>query len=157
NRNAYLKLLDGLVYGEDPKQGFVEDWVFYHPDLKIELPVPESWAHQNSPQQFQMAPKEGKALMTLSLAGGSSLQEASSSVLKQFGLELVDAQEINVNGLNAIRLEAGQQQEDMIIKTLSYVIQHGDYFYNLMGISSTNDFKTFEPVFLGSMNNFREL
>ncbi|HLU89537.1 MAG TPA: hypothetical protein VKZ51_06850, partial [Cyclobacteriaceae bacterium] len=103
------------------------------------------------------APKEGNALMTLSFAGGSTLQEASSNVLKQYGLELVDAQEIKVNGLNAIRLEAGQQQEEMIIKTLSYVIQQGDNFYNLMGISATGDFKSFEPTFLGSMNNFRTL
>ena len=157
NRNTYLKLLDGLVYGEDPKQGFVEEGVFYHPELKFSFTVPEGWAYQNSPVQFQMAPKEGNALMTLSFAGGSTLQEASSNVLKQYGLELVDAQEIKVNGLNAIRLEAGQQQEEMIIKTLSYVIQQGDNFYNLMGISATGDFKSFEPTFLGSMNNFRTL
>lgn len=157
NRENYLKMLDGLVYGEDPKQGFVEDQVFYHPDLKFELPVPNDWAYQNSPQQFQMAPKVGKALMFLSLAAGSSLQEATSTVLKQYSLELIDAQEIKVNGLNAIRMEAGQQQEDMIIKTLSYIIQHGDYFFNVMGITNTNDFGMYEPVFTETMKNFREL
>jgi predicted Zn-dependent protease len=157
NRENYLKMLDGLVYGEDPKQGFVEDQVFYHPDLKFELPVPNDWAYQNSPQQFQMAPKGGKALMFLSLAAGSSLQEATSTVLKQYSLELIDAQEIKVNGLNAIRMEAGQQQEDMIIKTLSYIIEHGDYFFNVMGITNTNDFGMYEPVFTETMKNFREL
>src|SRR5690606_39031709 len=157
NRNSYLKMLDGLVYGEDPKQGFVEEQVFYHPDLKFQLPVPQNWAYQNSPQQFQMAPKDGKALMTLSLAAGSSLQEASSSVLKNYGLELIVAEEITVNGLNAIRMEAGQQQEESIIKTLSYVIQHGEHFYNVMGIANNSDFNDFVPVFTESMKSFREL
>jgi predicted Zn-dependent protease len=157
NRDAYLKMLDGLVYGEDPKQGFVEDQVFYHPDLKFRLAVPNNWAYQNSPQQLQMAPKEGEALMTLTLAAGSSLQEASSTVLKRYNLELIDAQEISVNGLNAIKMEAGQQQEETIIKTLSYIIQHGDHFYNLMGIANTNNFKNYLSIFTGSMESFNIL
>lgn len=157
NRNSYLKMLDGLVYGDDPKQGFVEEQVFYHPELKFQLPVPQDWAYQNSPQQFQMAPKDGKALMTLSLAAGSSLQEASSSVLKSYGLELINAEETTVNGLNAMRMEAGQQQEQSIIKTLSYVIQHGEHFYNVMGIANNNDFNDFVPVFSESMKGFGEL
>ena len=157
NRDSYIKMLDGLVYGEDPKQGFVEEQIFYHPELKFQLPIPQDWAYQNSPQQFQMAPKDGKALMTLSLAAGSSLQEASSSVLKNYGLELINAEEITVNGLNAMRVEAGQQQEESIIKTLSYVIQHGEHFYNVMGIANNNDFNDFVPVFSESMKSFREL
>ncbi len=157
NRNAYLKMLDGLVYGEDPKQGFVEQGIFYHPELRFEFPIPTGWSYQNSPQQFQMAQKEGKAMMTLTLVEGTSLQEASSSVLKQYVLELIHAEEITVNGLKAIRMEAGQQQQESIIKTLSYVIQHGGNFYNLMGITHSGSFEGFEPTFLGSMDGFKEL
>src|SRR5690606_28562079 len=119
--------------------------------------IPAAWSYQNSPQQFQMAEKEGNAMMTLTLVEGTSLQEASSSVLKQYVLELIDAEEITVNGLMAIRMEAGQQQQESIIKTLSYVIQHGGNFYNLMGITHTDGFNGFEPAFLGSMNSFKEL
>src|SRR5690606_18963567 len=91
NRDSYLKMLDGLVYGEDPRQGFLENQVFYHPELKFEFAVPANWSFQNTPQQVQMAEKEGKAMMTLSLVEGSSLQEAASTVLKQYVMELVDA------------------------------------------------------------------
>lgn len=28
NRNSYLKMIDGIMYGDDPKQGFVENSVF---------------------------------------------------------------------------------------------------------------------------------
>lgn len=157
SRDAYLKMLEGLVYGEDPRQGFVEGEMFYHPELKFQFPIPADWSYQNSPQQFQMAQKEGNAMMTLSLVQGNSLQEASSNVIKQFTLELVAAEEITVNGLKAIRMEAGQQQQETIIKTLSYVIQYGDRYYNLMGITHSNNFDLFEPTFLKSMNSFKEL
>lgn len=157
NRDSYLKMLDGLVYGEDPRQGFLENQVFYHPELKFEFAVPSNWSLQNTPQQVQMAEKAGKAMMTLSLVEGSSLQEAASTVLKQYVMELVEAEEITVNGLKAIRMEAGQQQQETIIKTLSYVIQYGKHYYNLMGITHSSNFNNFESTFLTSMKSFKEL
>ncbi len=157
NRDSYLKMLDGLVYGEDPRQGFLENQTFYHPELKFEFAVPANWSFQNTPQQVQMAQKEGEAMMTLTLVTGNSLQEASSSVLKRYVMELIDAEEITVNGLKAIRMEAGQQQQEAIIKTLSYVIEYGGYYYNLMGITHSTNYSSFEPVFLNSMKSFKEL
>ena len=65
NRNSYLKMIDGIMYGDDPKQGFVENSVFYHPDMKFLLPVPSQWKSVNSPAQFQMAPEDGKAMLSL--------------------------------------------------------------------------------------------
>ena len=39
NRNIYLRKIDGLVFGPDPRQGFVENSIFYHPALKFQFPV----------------------------------------------------------------------------------------------------------------------
>src|SRR5205085_91176 len=84
NRNTYLKRIEGLIYGEDPKQGFVENSVFYHPLLKLQFPIPQGWATMNSPTAFQMAPKDGKAMMMLTLAKGTNLQEAANGILQQY-------------------------------------------------------------------------
>ena len=73
NRNTYLKRIEGLIYGEDPKQGFVESSVFYHPVLKLQFPIPANWAYQNTPARVQMAPKDGRAMMMLTLAPGKSM------------------------------------------------------------------------------------
>src|SRR5690606_25912037 len=48
NREAYLKKIEGLVYGEDPREGFLENGVFYHPGLKFQFVVLSGWAYQNS-------------------------------------------------------------------------------------------------------------
>ena len=87
NRNSYLKRIEGIVYGEDPRQGFVESSIFYHPVLKFQFPIPSQWAYQNSPQQFQMAPKDGKAMMMLMGVQCKTLQEAASGVLQQYNLQ----------------------------------------------------------------------
>ncbi|MEO6584105.1 MAG: M48 family metalloprotease [Ferruginibacter sp.] len=163
NRNNYLKRIEGLIYGEDPKQGFLEKSIFYHPVLKFQFPVPQGWNYQNTPQRVQMAPKDGKALMFLTLAPGSSLQEAAQNALKGYGLQPIESREVTVNGLRAIAVVAdpapaqqGQQQAQPI-RTLSYFIQYGTSIYHIIGISALNDFNNYAPYFTNTMENFREL
>jgi hypothetical protein len=37
NADSYLQMINGIVYGEDPRQGYVDGYTFYHPDLKFKL------------------------------------------------------------------------------------------------------------------------
>ncbi len=164
NRNSYLKMIDGIVYGEDPKQGFVENSIFYHPELKFQFPVPNNWAHQNSPQQFQMAPKDGKAMMMLTLAPGASLTEAAQQTLKNYQLQAVDTKNVTVNGISGIAMVADQapqqqqqQQQSPAVRTLIYLLQYGGNIYSLIGVTSQPEFNTYFPVFTASMEAFKPL
>lgn len=49
NQNSYLQMIDGIIYGEDPKQGFVEGNTFYHPELKFRFNFPGGWKFENTP------------------------------------------------------------------------------------------------------------
>ncbi len=157
NRNAYLQLIDGLVYGEDPRQGFVEDQVFYHPVLKFQFPIPTSWSYQNSPQQVQMAPKDGRALMILNLLSSETLEEAATELVKRYNLELINHRLLKVNGLEAMAVEAGQQQENTVVRVLAYLIKYEGRIYNLLGAANSEDFDTFLDSFKNSMRNFKPL
>lgn len=160
NRNSYLKLIEGIIYGEDPKQGFVENNIFYHPVLKLQFQLPRDWIYQNSPQTFQMAPKNGKAMLMLAMAPGKSLQEAANNVIKQNNLTLLESKQVKVNGLNAIAMVADQKQEQAqqaTVRTLSYLIQHGNNIYHLLGVSASADFNNYSSLFTNSIQSFREL
>ena len=146
-----------MIYGEDPAQGFVDNNVFYHPVLKLQFPIPQNWAYNNSPTAFQMAPKDGKAIMMLTLAKGSSMQEAASEILKQYNLQAVETKQVNVNGLNALAMVADQKQEQQTLRTLSYIIQYNNNFYHLIGVSALADFNTYTESFSYTMQHFSQL
>lgn len=159
NRDSYLRMIDGIIYGEDPKQGFVENNVFYHPDLKFQFPVPSQWTVQNTPQQVQMGAKDGRALMMLTLAQGNSLEGAAQNVLKQYQLNLVESKKINVGGLPAVALIAdqAQQQQEQGVRTLVYLIQYGNNIYSMIGASSLADFNNYFQLFQNTMGGFSVL
>ncbi len=161
NRNSYLKMIDGLVYGKDPKQGFVENSQFYHPVLKFQFPIPSGWKSNNSPQAFQMGEPNGKALMTLSLAQGANLEEAASNTIKKYGLTVVQNDKTTVNGLQVIRVIAdqpeNQEQQAPALRTLSYFIADGKTIYHMIGITAANTFDTYDNLFASTMSGFKKL
>ncbi len=159
NRDSYLKMIDGIIYGEDPKQGFIEDNIFYHPVLKFQFPIPQQWSVQNTPEQVQMASKDGKAMMILTLAQGGSLDAAAEGILKNYQLTLVESKKDNVNGLPAIAMVADQtaQQQQQSLRTLTYLIEYGKNIYAMIGVSSLNDFNTYAQTFKASMEKFNIL
>ncbi|WP_276371980.1 M48 family metalloprotease [Chryseolinea sp. H1M3-3] len=158
NRESYLKMIDGIIYGEDPKQGFVENNIFYHPGLKFQFPIPQQWSIQNTPEQVQLASKDGKAMMLFTFAPGQSLEAAAEALLKNYQLTLVESQKNNVNGLPVIAMVADQtSQEQQSLRTLIYVIEHGKNIYAMIGVTSIPLFNSFAPTFKASMQNFNTL
>jgi predicted Zn-dependent protease len=160
NRNVYLRRLEGLVYGEDPKEGFRQNNVFYHPVLRFQFPIPQGWNYQNTPAAVQMAAPDGKALMMLRLAPGYSLQSATDSILLMYRMVAQDRRNITVNGLPAVYLIADQQPQDQsqpTLRTQSYIIQHNENIYHLIGVSTINDFNSYVNSFNYTMQGFRNL
>ncbi len=162
-RESYLNLLEGLVLGEDPRQGFVEANHFYHPELKFFFPIPAGWRHQNSPQQFQVASGDGKALMLLTIAQGATLQEASNKFLTDFKLEAISSKNETLNGLQAITVsfQQSQQQQDgssaISMKGKSTIIKYGDLMYNLAGVAAPADYNTYQGTFDNTLRKFKKL
>jgi len=157
-RDSYLRMIDGLMYGEDPKQGYVEDDYFYHPDLRFKFPVPRDWRTANSPQQFQMADKDGKAMMVL-MAGKGDLQNPFGEFNEQQKLQVISSQNVRVNGYNAVTQLAEQKNEQTgaVIRILSYAIQYGDLIYNIHGVAAAADFPNYQRTFEYTMTRFDEL
>ena len=52
NKEKFLKLLDGSLYGTSPEEGYVKDSVFYHPIFAIKFTINEDWQFKNDPDKL---------------------------------------------------------------------------------------------------------
>ncbi|RYC69171.1 MULTISPECIES: M48 family metalloprotease [Spirosoma] len=169
DRESYLRMIDGIIFGEDPKQGFVENNQFYHPELRFQFPVPADWNHQNSPEQFQMGPKDGQAAMILMLAKGGSLDEAAQNLVKELSLNVLENSRTTINGNPALFLvsqqqpqqQQGQPQQQQDPKTrlqiATWLIQYNNAVYALHGLSQAAAFGNRLPTFRQVAGGFRAL
>ena len=163
NENEYLKLIDGMIYGDDPRQGFVENNVFYQPEMRFKFPVPVGWQFENSPVQIKMASKDGKALMAFLVSDKKNPEEAAQKFVEQVKVNMVENKKLSVNGLPAVALVSQQTSENQqtgaqnTVMFLSYFIQYNGAVYNFHGAAASADFNNLVPVFQAIMEKFDKL
>src|SRR5690606_34997905 len=102
NGDSYLQMIDGMIYGEDPKQGYTMDNTFYHPELRFKFSYPLGWELTNAPTQVTVQPSDGRALMLFTLSNQKTLQSAVDTTMAMYGLQLQRSEKKTVNGLQAI-------------------------------------------------------
>ncbi len=156
-REVYLREIDGMVYGDDPLQGYVENDVFYHPVLRFQFPVPLRWKVNNRPKQVQMASEKDEAMILFVLTHDSSSREATRKFLSQTGGRAVSSESTLVNGLPAHRLITDVQGQKGTFRVLSYFIEKDGRVYLFHGITSMERFTNFRGIFENTMRQFREL
>lgn len=163
NQENYLQMIDGIVYGEDPRQGYVEGNTFYHPEMKFRFSFPAGWQLENQPTQVIMAPQDGNAMIVFTLASGQSLEAAAQSTIDQLGLTLQENKRTTVNGMPALATvckqvsqnqSTGQQQS---LQILSYYIDYNNTYFVFHGVSAEANFGNYFRTFEGTMTNFARL
>ncbi|HVY18822.1 MAG TPA: M48 family metalloprotease [Bauldia sp.] len=107
DRDRYLSGIDGMVFGDDPGQGFVRDRTFIHPGLAIGFTVPDGFVIDNTSDAVLATGVDGTALRfdAVGLATGTDLVEYLKSGWIN-GLDENSIQSFSVNGLQAASAEA---------------------------------------------------
>jgi len=77
----FMSAIEGLVLGEDPRQGFVEGNVYYHPDLRFRFPVPRGFKVINQPTQVVMVEGQNRAVLGFTSSGDRTALAAARKVL----------------------------------------------------------------------------
>ena len=71
NREQFLQNLDGILYGDDPKQGVIEGNKFLHPDLKLSFSVPNGFSMQNGARAVSISGSGGQGQFTTAAYNGN--------------------------------------------------------------------------------------
>jgi len=157
NTREYLRMIEGIVLGEDPRQGYTEGNTFYHPELRFRLTYPQGWQTQNSPAAFLMGEPNGQAILQLTLAQQSSAQAAAQALASQQGVQVQGQGAVTVNGNRAYRVEGAAQQQNGAVAFSATFIEYGGKVYQILGLTSTNAFGRYQNLFRSTADSFSRL
>jgi len=157
NRDVYLRHIDGLVYGDDPRQGYALDGMFYHPDMKFQFPVPADWKLNNTQSQVQMMNENKDGGMIFSIATAQSPKEAAAKFTQANGASVLASDSLTVGGFPAHRLVCDVRGQSGAIRVLSYFIQKDKSIFYFHGLSAPSVFDKHLNTFERTMRGFKEL
>ena len=160
NRSAYLRQIDGIIYGDDPRQGFVEGGSFHHPGLGFSFNFPQGWEVQNAPSQVTMAGDEGNAAVIFGAETSSEDIAAygRNKIAKIEGRQDVAEQTSTINGMSTFHQTCTvvQQDQDPIRARFAF-IRKGQLIYTFTAMSKAADFNRYDPSFRNVIGSFRSL
>lgn len=156
-RDDYLKMVNGIVYGEDPRQGYVEGNTFYHPTMRFTLPVPIGWQVSNMPSQVQMVSDKQDAVILLMLDNSASISQAASRFVEDANATVQSREQLTVNGLQAERVVARLISGQDELQAMSYFIAKGGTIYALHGLTGQNVFSQYSARFAKTFGGFKNL
>jgi predicted Zn-dependent protease len=100
-RDAYLTRLDGLVFGDDPRNGFFRDGWFHHPELTFRFALPRGWQGLNGDRSVQLMGPDQDVIMVLQLADASDPRAAAEQFAAQDGVRVQGTRSASIHGLDA--------------------------------------------------------
>jgi predicted Zn-dependent protease len=154
----YLHAVEELVLGEDPRQGFVQDNVFYHPDLGFRFPIPRGFKAVNQPSQVVMVEGQNRAVLGFTGTAESSAEAAAAKLLSQRGLRVVERGSTRINGFPAVgALAEAQTQNGQIVTLITYFIEYRGKVYQFIGYAPQQLFGSFQSAFLQTIRGFAEI
>jgi len=114
-RDAYLRALDGVIYGDSPENGFVRDRVFAHPGLGFRFEVPEGFRLLNGQRTVTAVGPQENTLIVFDAAPTQGAADPAAFIRNVWAPQapLAGLERIEINGLPAatarsqVRSQAG--------------------------------------------------
>ncbi len=158
-RDEYLLHLDGLVYGENPRQGYAERGFFFHPDLRFSFAYPSNWELVNTTAMVQMKPQSENAIINLTLQQtGSSPQAVFNQQVSENDLVFVSGGRRNINGHDAyVGVCDYDDDSDNVLRLMVCCIRKDANVYTFVGASELANFNSYSRHFNNTFYSFRHL
>jgi predicted Zn-dependent protease len=162
NRDQYWQRLNGLVFGDDPREGLVRGREFVHPDMRFRLAFPAGWKIENGKQQVTARPAETRdAMMSLELvpnAQGASLEAVAVNSMQKAGFTRLGGENTRLNGIPAyVGVYDGSTQNGQLLRVRAAHIRHEQRILLLAGIASQSTFPQTEGAFAEAIRSFAPL
>lgn len=149
NRDIFLTRINGLMYGDDPKQGMVEGRKFTHPDLKLNFEAPQGFYLVNGTRSVAISGQSGKGEFTGAAYSGDldSYVRTAFAGLTEQNQAKIDPGTISrttVNGIPAAyataRVNNGGSQVDVTVFAYEVAKDQAFHFLTMTQAGAANGF-----------------
>jgi len=156
HREEYLAKVNGMPFGEDPRQGFFQGDTFVHPALKFRIDLPAGWKKQNGAAAVVAVSPGEDALVQLRDTGKATPEEASKEFLGQQGVQAASG------GSSLVGLPPGSsyfraQTDQGALAGLASFVPHGGETFGILGLTQASKLGAQDATFRKTVSSFAEL
>jgi predicted Zn-dependent protease len=154
-RDRFLDRIDGLVYAENPREGYFRGQRFLHPDLEWELTFPSGWTGVNQRSAVgAIAPNE-RAQVVLSVAEGAAEPAAElRDFLRQEGVSGGAVREDGSGPVERARARFDVTTQDGTLSGEAAFLRYDGTTYRVLGYSTQSDWSNYASAVAATISSF---
>ncbi len=157
NRDRYLQRLEGLVYGNDPREGYFKGSQFFHPALRFRMTFPDGWTTSNGKQAVGAVSPQKDAGVELGLAKEAGAAAAAQVFLSQRGITGGFPASTSVGGLPAVSAAFAAATDNGTLRGTALFVEYGSAVYRLVGYATEARWPGYQPVAERTLGSFARL
>lgn len=144
---AFLRMLDGMVYDDDPAQGVIDGQVFRHPAMRFRFTAPTGYTIANASDAVTVAGTRGQA--QLAAAGRTAPADAVAQRFQAIGgrIDASQVRETTIAGrpaaITTVTATAGNQRVDATV--VATTLPSGTYTWTIVTPAGSG-IGPFEPL-----------
>jgi predicted Zn-dependent protease len=157
-RSEYLDQIDGIVYGENPREGYFKQNRFVHPDLVLDLTFPAGWTMVNQRTLVAaIAPEEAAALMMELVTDAAAPDVELREFLRQEGMNAGPVRQDGSGQVERARANFDATTEQGVISGEVAFVRYGGNVYRLLGYAGQASWSTHQSAIASAISSFRPL
>jgi len=153
-RDVFLRRIDGIVFGENPRAGYFAGQEFLHPDLKFRFRFPDGWKLQNGSDAVTGISAAEDAILELRLASGTDPMAALRAFGAQDGVASDQQQSTTINGLPAATAEWQAQTEQGVLRGRVAFIAWEGRTYRILGYTVLANYGGYRAAMVAAQGSF---
>jgi len=151
NRDTFLTRVDGLTYGDDPKQGVVDGRKFVHPGFRMSFQAPQGFYLVNGTRSVSISGQSGKGeLATAPYSGNldAYVRAVFAGLSDKQRIAPDEVRTTTVNGIPAAygvtRAQTSEGARDIVVFAYAW---GGSQAFHFTTISAAGQASVFDPMF----------
>ena len=157
-RNEYLEQIDGIVYGEDPRQGYFKQSRFVHPDLALDLTFPVGWTTVNQRTVVAaVAPQEAAVLMMEIVTDAAPPDVELREFLRQEGITAGAVRQDGSGPVERVRADFDATTAEGVISGEAAFLRYDGNVYRMLGYAGQANWRAHASAIASAISSFRPL
>ncbi|HET9210485.1 MAG TPA: M48 family metalloprotease [Thermoanaerobaculia bacterium] len=156
NREGYLRSLDHVAFGQNPREGYFLGSTFVQPALAAEIRFPEGWKTANGRSSVEAVAPKQDAVLVMTLSGETSWRKAAREFFLHEGSQNGETLVTEVNGQpGVVRTFGLSDTEAGDLQGVAGFVEYGGRVYQILGITRAEDWQRYQEALTAAVESFR--
>lgn len=159
NDEKYMSMIEGMIYGENPRNGFAEDGVYYHPEFQFFMSIPSEWNMINQATQVIMVSSDEDAVIIFRLDQESSTaRESVENFLRENEITTSDQGSAgNAGNFPAYQANFDITEGENEVGVNLYALEYNNQVFRFINYTDKSQFEKYATDFMMTTHSFNRL